>query len=293
MIQASDLCKEFIKRERKGKKTEFFAVDHISFKASDGEIVGILGPNGAGKTTLLRMLGMMMKPTLGKVLITDSQGNEFVNEPDIKTDVRVKKHIGYLSENTKLYSRFSVREMLMIFAETYGYDRTRAEERVKKVSELLEMDSFIDNRIDKLSTGQKQRVSISRCLVHEPDIYIFDEPTLGLDVISSKVIIDFMKSEKTRGKTILYSTHYMEEAEFLCDRIVMIDHGHVIANGTPEDLKEMTDSRNMRETFFHIIGDAENTNDDILLSSETSDISDNDIKAGNDNGSGLKGGLKS
>jgi sodium transport system ATP-binding protein len=112
------------------------------------------------------------------------------------------------------------------------------------------MESFIDNRIEKLSTGQKQRTSIARCLVHNPDIYIFDEPTLGLDIISSKAIIDFMKQERGRNKTVLYSTHYMEEAEFLCDRIIMIDKGNVIASGTPEELKKATNTGNLRDTFF-------------------------------------------
>lgn len=115
---------------------------------------------------------------------------------------------------------------------------------------LLQMETFIDNRIEKLSTGQKQRTSIARCLVHNPDIYIFDEPTLGLDIISSKAIIDFMKQEKARGKSVLYSTHYMEEAEFLCDRIIMIDKGKIIASGTPQQLKEATGTGNLRDTFF-------------------------------------------
>ena len=112
------------------------------------------------------------------------------------------------------------------------------------------MGEFIDNRIEKLSTGQKQRTSIARCLIHDPDIYIFDEPTLGLDIISSKAIIDFMKQEKERGKSVLYSTHYMEEAEFLCDRIVMINKGHIMAVGTPQELKEQTGTGNLRDTFF-------------------------------------------
>ena len=111
----------------------------------------------------------------------------------------------------------------------------------------------MDNRIEKLSTGQKQRASIARCLVHNPNIYIFDEPTLGLDIISSKAIIDFMKQERTKGKSVLYSTHYMEEAEFLCDRIIMMDKGRIIASGTPEELKKKTGTGNLRDTFFAFI----------------------------------------
>lgn len=244
MIEAKELTKQFVRTQKKGKKEEFFAVDHVSFTAENGEILGILGPNGAGKTTLLRMLGSLMEPTSGQVTIIDKQG-----EPVIRREV-LKKHIGYLSENTKLYGRFTVREMLSLFAQLYDQTQEEIEERITEIGKLLQMDAFLDNRIEKLSTGQKQRTSIARCLIHDPDIYIFDEPTLGLDIISSKAIIDFMKQEKEKGKSVLYSTHYMEEAEFLCDRIVMIDKGKVIASGTPEELKTATGTGNLRDTFF-------------------------------------------
>lgn len=244
MIEARELTKQFVRTLKKGVKEEFFAVDHISFEARDGEILGILGPNGAGKTTLLRMLGSLMEPTSGSVVITNREQEQIVSKADLK------KYIGYLSENTKLYGRFTVRELLSLFGELYGFSGEELHERLEKTCALLDMGEFFDNRIEKLSTGQKQRTSIARCLVHNPDIYIFDEPTLGLDIISSKAIIDFMKQEKTRGKSVLYSTHYMEEAEFLCDRIIMIDKGQVIATGTPQELKEETGTDNLRDTFF-------------------------------------------
>lgn len=244
MIKASQISKQFIRTEKKGKKEEFFAVQDISFTAGEGEILGILGPNGAGKTTLLRMLGSLLEPTSGEVMITDKEGNSITDKQTLKM------HIGYLSENTKLYGRFNVREMLTLFGELYGFEKPALEERVKEISEMLHMKEFLDNRVEKLSTGQKQRTSIARCLIHNPDIYIFDEPTLGLDIISSKAIIDFMRLEKQHGKTVLYSTHYMEEAEFLCDRIVMIDKGRIIAEGTPQSLREDTKTTNLRDTFF-------------------------------------------
>lgn len=247
MIEAKELTKQFIRTQKKGKKEEFYAVDHVSFEAKDGEILGILGPNGAGKTTLLRMLGSLMEPNSGVVVITDKSGEQITKKEDLKM------RIGYLSENTKLYGRFTVREMLTIFGELYGYNKEEIEEKIQVISDLLQMDEFIENRIDKLSTGQKQRTSIARCLVHNPDIYIFDEPTLGLDIISSKAIIDFMKQERERGKTVLYSTHYMEEAEFMCDRIVMINKGKIIASGTPQELREDTNTSNLRDTFFAYI----------------------------------------
>lgn len=247
MIEARDLTKQFVKTLKKGKKEEFFAVDHVSFCANDGEILGVLGPNGAGKTTLLRMLGSLMEPTEGQVMITDQNGLEITNKAELK------KHIGYLSENTKLYGRFTVREMLSVFAELYGFSKEEAETQLENTCKILKMEEFFDNRIEKLSTGQKQRTSIARCLVHNPEIYIFDEPTLGLDIISSKAIIDFMKQEKARGKSVLYSTHYMEEAEFLCDRIIMINKGKIIATGTPEELRKATNTTNLRDTFFALI----------------------------------------
>lgn len=244
MIEAKELTKQFVRTVKKGKKEEFFAVDHVSFQAENGEILGILGPNGAGKTTLLRMLGSLMEPTSGGVVITDKDMGQITQKEVLK------KHIGYLSENTKLYGRFTVREMLSLFGELYDFTSQEIEARVEEICGLMQMETFIDNRIEKLSTGQKQRTSIARCLVHNPDIYIFDEPTLGLDIISSKAIIDFMKQEKARGKSVLYSTHYMEEAEFLCDRIIMIDKGKIIAEGTPEELKAATQTSNLRDTFF-------------------------------------------
>ena len=247
MLVAKNLVKTFTRTQKKGKKEEFNAVDGISISADKGEIVGILGPNGAGKTTLLRMLATLLKPTSGEVYLED-------DSKDIITDsLKMKKKIGYLSGNTKLYGRLSVRELLQMFGGVYGMDKKEISDRIEEINNLLEMSEFIDNRIEKLSTGQTQRASISRCLIHDPDIYIFDEPTLGLDIISSTSIIEFMKGEKERGKTVIYSTHYMEEAEYLCDRIIMLNKGKTITNDSPDELKRQTDSSNMRDAFYEII----------------------------------------
>ena len=135
----------------------------------------------------------------------------------------------------------------------YGMEEGKTGERIGKISAMLSMDSFLDNRIEKLSTGQTQRASIARCLIHDPQVYIFDEPTLGLDILSSAAIIDFMKGEKERGKTVLYSTHYMEEAEYLCDRIVMIHQGRIISEGTPDALKAETGKGSLRDVFTELI----------------------------------------
>lgn len=249
MIEAINLSKQFertVKQGKKSKKEEFLAVNQVSLRAEPGEIVGILGPNGAGKTTLLRMLGMLMTPTAGEVRLTDAEGN-FVEEITKK-----KELIGYLSGNTKLYPRFSIREYLLFLGELYGYTRQEAQERVREIVSILSMEEFADNRIEKLSTGQTQRASIARCLMADPQLYILDEPTLGLDILSADAIIRFMKEQKEKGKTVLYSTHYLEEAQVLCNRIYMICQGRIVAEGTPLELMEQTKTENLREAFHSI-----------------------------------------
>lgn len=247
MLKAENLVKSFYRTEAKGKKVDFNAVDGISISVEKGEILGILGPNGAGKTTLLRMLAGLMIPTSGEVTVTDEEGTAS------KDSISVKRSIGYLSGNTKLYGRMSVRELLKIFGTMYEIDEEELDTRIEKITEVLGMESFVDNRIERLSTGQTQRASIARTIIHDPEIYIFDEPTLGLDIISSSAIIKFMKSEKERGKTVIYSTHYMEEAEYLCDRIIMLNKGKIICNASPEALKTENGVSNMRDAFYRII----------------------------------------
>lgn len=256
MVEVENLCKSFTRvvkddsskkrksKKFKTKKEEFLAVDNVSFSAEKGEILGILGPNGAGKTTLLRMLGGILTPTSGSIKIA---GSDYSIDKNI-----AKKEIGYLSGNTKLYNRLSPRELLTTFASLYEMPREDIERSIEEISKIMDMEAFIDNRIENLSTGQTQRTSIARCLIHSPQIYIFDEPTLGLDVISSKSIIDFMKSEKEKGKTVLYSTHYMEEAETLCDKIIMIHKGKIIASGSAKDLKEESKTTNLRDLFIKL-----------------------------------------
>ena len=246
MITADHLIKTFTRNEKRNKKREINAVDDISLQVAAGEIVGILGPNGARKNTLLRMMSRLMKPTSGTVSIR-------IGQTEISDAVEVKRHIGYLSNNTKLYGRLSARELLQMLGVLYGLSEGDTAKRIVKISEILSMDSFLDYRIEKLSTGQTQRASIARCLVHDPKVYIFDEPTLGLDIISSASIIDFMKRERERGKTVLYSTHYMEEAEYLCDRIVMIHQGRIIREGTPGDLKAQMGKESLRDVFAELI----------------------------------------
>lgn len=246
MLRAEHLVKVFEKNEKRNKKVSFRAVDDISLRIRQGEIVGIIGPNGAGKTTLLRMLGKLMKPTSGEVVFED--GDVIVED-----ELEIKRRIGYLSGNTRLYGRLSTRELLDIMGNIYGMEKADIERKIDEISEILGLSSFIDNRIERLSTGQTQRASISRCLIHSPKVYIFDEPTLGLDIVSSNAIIEFMQKEREHGKTVIYSTHYMEEAELLCDRIIMMNQGRIMKEGTVEELKRDTRERNLREIFMHFI----------------------------------------
>ncbi len=250
ILTANNLIKTFEKHEKKQKKVSFNAVDNISLQVGQGEIVGVLGPNGAGKTTLLRMLGMLMQPTSGSITMT-------VDGEQLTDVTRIKANIGYLSGNTKLYGRLSTRELLEILGNIYGMDKQAIDERIEAISKVLNLENFIDNRIEKLSTGQTQRASISRCLIHSPKLYIFDEPTLGLDIISSNSIIEFMKQERQQGKTVLYSTHYMEEAEYLCDRVILIDKGRIVAQGTIDELSQLTGKNKLRDIFNSLIKEVE------------------------------------
>ncbi|UWG95383.1 ABC transporter ATP-binding protein [Dehalobacter sp. DCM] len=249
MLSVEGISKQFTRtvkiNRRQTKKEEFYAVADMRFRVEAGDIFGILGPNGAGKTTLLRMMGGIMTPTAGSIAIN---GLKFNDDPN-----RYKRSIGYLSGNTKLYGRMSPRELMTIFSDLYDLPKHEAEQRIEEIIAVLNLHDFVDNRIENLSTGQTQRVSIARCLIHTPALYIFDEPTLGLDVLSSQSIIDFMLKESKQGKGVVYSTHYMEEAENICNKILLIHKGTAIAQGTPAGLKEATGTNHIRDAFIALI----------------------------------------
>ena len=245
MIEVNKISKKFVKKINNKDSISFYADKDISFKLDEGMILGILGPNGAGKTTLLRMIAGIMTPTSGSIEI---DGLRYENN-----GIKIKKKIAYLSGNTKLYKDISSIELLRMCGEYYDIDKNVLEERIKEIIKRFDMESFMHQKIDKLSTGQYQRVSIARCLVHDPDYYILDEATSGLDVISSQVIIEFIKNEKERGKGIIYSTHFMEEADSICDNIIMINKGSIIAEGSSSELMNKTKTDNLRDTFFRLV----------------------------------------
>ena len=250
MIKVENLKKKFVKYKNKKEKEEFYADNGITFEAKEGEIIGILGPNGAGKTTLLRMIAGILEPTEGTVSFDGLNYKE--------NEIEIKQNIAYLSGNTKLYDTLSTYELLKMCADIYGVPSEKIDKRIQELSKILNMDSFLYNKISNLSTGQTQRVNIARCLVHDPKYYILDETTTGLDIISSQIILDFIKQEKQRGKVILYSTHYMEEAENICDKVIMINKGIVINSGTPQKIKQDTNTTNLRDSFFAMIGGVSN-----------------------------------
>ncbi len=245
MLKAENIKKKFTKLTKKKEHIEFYANDGISIEAHDGEIIGILGPNGAGKTTFLRIIAGILEPTSGTVTFDGLRYQD--NETEIK------KNIAYLSGNTKIYNTLSCYELLHMCADIYGVEKNDAEARIMEIAKVLNMESFLYNPIGSLSTGQTQRVNIARCLIHNPKYYILDEATSGLDIISSQIILNFIKNEKKKGKTILYSTHYMEEAENICDKVIMINKGVIIDEGTPAKIKKDTQTTNLRDAFFKLI----------------------------------------
>lgn len=246
MIEIKNISKEFEKNVEKNKKIKFLADKDISFDVKDGEILGLLGPNGAGKTTLLRIIAGIMKPTKGEIV--------FNNKKLSDNEIEIKKNISFLSGNTKLYRDISCVELLKMCADYYDMDKKSLDNRIEEVTKRFSITSFKDQRIGSLSTGQTQRVGVARCVLHDPHYYILDEATSGLDIISSQVILDFIKEERTKGKCIIYSTHYMEEAENICDRVVLLNKGEVIAVGTPKEIEEKTNTTNIRDAFFKLIG---------------------------------------
>ena len=250
MLEVNNLKKQFTRQDKNKKKTTFYAVDGVSFKADKGEIVGVLGPNGAGKTTMLRMLAGIMEPTEGTI--------EFDGQNYKTNSIEIKKKIAFLSGNTKLYNRLSAHELIQMCGKLYGMEANAINEREKEILKLLNLEEIKNAKIGNLSSGQTQRVGLARCLVHNPQYYILDEATTGLDIISSQIILDFIKEEREKGKTILYSTHYMEEAESFCNEVLMINKGQVIETGTPEEIKAKTDTTNLRDAFFALIGGVSN-----------------------------------
>ncbi len=237
---------ELAKRYQDARRGPVVAVDGISFRARAGEIFGLLGPNGAGKTTTLRMLGTILRPTGGTARLG---GHDIVADP-----AQVRRRIGFLSGDMGLYHRLTPRELLRFFGRLHGMNGDGLDRRIDGLLEAFGIQDFANGRIDSLSTGMRQKVAVARVLVHDPPILILDEPTAGLDVPSSVAVERFMVEARNGGKCILLSTHVMEEAEHLCDRIAVIHQGRIRAEGTMEELRTLTGRGRLREVFLALVG---------------------------------------
>lgn len=243
MIETRSLTKIF----KDSKRGEVRAVDDVSFQCKPGEVFGLLGPNGAGKTTTLRLLSTSLRPTSGTALIN---GIDVAREPE-----KVRSQIGFLSGNTGVYGRLSAREMVTYFGELYGMSGADIKRRVDEIFGMLDMHDFADTRNEKLSTGMKQKVSIARSVVHDPPVMVFDEPTTGLDVMSSRTIVDFIHQCREKNKVVIFSTHIMSEAMRLCDRVAIIHKGRIYAEGTPPELLSQTGEATLEDAFIKIVGE--------------------------------------
>jgi len=227
------------------------AVRDVSFIARDGEITGLLGPNGAGKTTTLRTLYTLIRPDSGRVLI---------DAEDAATDpLAARRRLGVLPDARGLYRRLTARENIAYYAELHGLDTATAQQRINALIERLGMHAIADRRTEGFSQGERVKTAIARALVHDPANVVLDEPTNGLDVLATRALRDFLHSLKREGRCVLLSTHVMQEVAALCDRVVVIAQGHVVATGTPDELRAQTGETSLEEAFMRLIGNGEET----------------------------------
>jgi sodium transport system ATP-binding protein len=250
MIEVKDLHKEFpLSKQQKAEiqtsEKVSIAVDSISFTCQPGKVFSLLGPNGAGKTTTLRMLATIFNPTSGTISIC---GHDSVKESEM-----VRKKIGFLTGSTGLYGRLTPNELITYFGDLYGVPKADQAIRKEKLYDLLDMHDFQNKRIAKLSTGMKQKVSICRTMIHDPQVVIFDEPTSGLDVITAENIIELIRDCKTQGKTVIFSSHIMSEVDLLCDDLAIINKGKLLYQGTMDAFRANMQETNLTAEFIRII----------------------------------------
>lgn len=242
MIEARNLTKTFHDK----KRGEIHAAEDVSFRAPPGQIYGLLGANGAGKTTTLRMLATLLRPTRGTATVA---GFDVCTAP-----ANVRAQVGFLAASTALYGRLTARETIAYFGELNGLSLRDIKARTQRLADELDMHEFLDRRCDKFSTGMKQKTSIARTLIHDPPVMIFDEPTLGLDIMAARTIVKFVRDCRNRGKTVVYSTHIMSEVEKLCDVVGVIHEGRLLAEGTLEQLRSRYGEHDLEEIFVKAVG---------------------------------------
>ena len=244
MIEVKDLHKAFGKGDKR-----VVAVDGVSFTAHDGEITGLLGPNGAGKTTTLRCLYTLMRPDSGQILV---DGIDAAVDP-----VAVRRRLGVLPDARGLYKRLTARENIDYFGQLHGMAPALLAARREALADALEMRDILDRRTEGFSQGQRVKTAIARALIHDPRNVILDEPTNGLDVMATRAMRGFMRELKAQGRCVLFSSHIMQEVGALCDRIVVIAHGRVVADESPAQLRAQTGAASLEDAFVRIIGSEE------------------------------------
>ncbi|HEX8615014.1 MAG TPA: ATP-binding cassette domain-containing protein [Telluria sp.] len=255
MIEVKHLAKRFaatVHKERRARQRDvresdgwFHAVRDVSFSCAPGEVLGLLGPNGAGKTTTLRILSTALRPDAGSAFIDDI---DIVAEP-----IRARQRVGFLSGSTGLYGRLSARENVEYFGRLHGMAPDRLKKRCDDLFEQLDMHAYAHKRADDLSTGMKQKCAIARTVVHEPQVVILDEPTTGLDVMSARVLLEFIASYKALRIPLIFSTHHLHEVEKLCDKVCIINRGRSAFNGSVAELRELGGSHDLYDAFVHIV----------------------------------------
>jgi sodium transport system ATP-binding protein len=242
MIEIESLSKYF--RGKRFKKVQ--AVDGVSFTVGDGEVLGLLGPNGAGKTTIMRLLGTVLQPTGGTARVGDFDVRQYPND--------VRRVLGVLPEYWGLYERFSPREHLLLFGKFYHMDGATLEERIDELISLLDMGEYADRPCKRFSKGMSQKVALARALIHDPSHLLLDEPTAGLDVMSARQVRNLITRARNDGKCVIVSTHILSEAERLCDRLVFLDHGQVVAEGTSAELCQQAGVESLEDAFLKTVG---------------------------------------
>lgn len=228
---------------------QFVALDHVTFSVQPGQIFGLLGPNGAGKTTALRILSTVLQPTSGLARVN---GFDVTTHP-----YEVRHSIGFVSSNTAIYDRMTAWEMVEYFGKLYGIPAPRLTERMEKVFDDLQMNEIRDIAGARMSTGMRQKVSIARAIVHDPPVLIFDEASLGLDVMVARALLDIVSSLRASGKCIIFSTHIMREVERLCDHVAILYRGRILATGTLPELSERFEESDFEELFFTLLRDSD------------------------------------
>ena len=244
MIEVLDLHKSF-----PSKTGIVRAVQGVGFTAHDGQITGLLGPNGAGKTTTLRMLYTLMSPDAGSVQV---DGFDSVRDAEA-----VRRRLGVLPDARGVYKRLTARENIAYFGRLHGMSEADIERRTRALSAALSMDDVLDRRSEGFSQGQRTKTAIARALVHDPKNVILDEPTNGLDVMTTRGLRDFLRQLRSEGRCVIFSSHIMQEVAALCDRIVVISQGRVMASGTPDELRAHTGENNLEDAFVKAIGSEE------------------------------------